>query len=62
MKRLGSVKQCTKVEGHQDCGVCHPGTKGGRSFEERRWRRLEMSAFGPLPSSREIRATTYVSK
>ncbi len=46
MKRLGVVKSKTKVPGHQDCSVCHPGSKGGRSLEERRAKKMEAQANG----------------
>jgi peptidoglycan hydrolase CwlO-like protein len=36
MKPLGTVKKTkTKVEGHQECGVCHPQIKGSRTSENR---------------------------
>ena len=35
MKKLGSKKMRTRVEGHQDCSVCHPDTKGGRVHDKR---------------------------
>jgi hypothetical protein len=25
----------TRIAGHQDCGICHPGMKGGKSRERR---------------------------
>lgn len=34
MKRLGMKKTRTHVEGHQDCGICHPHIKGNRSTEK----------------------------
>jgi len=36
MKPLGKPKLTkTKVAGHQNCAVCHPDTKGGRTREKR---------------------------
>jgi len=43
MRRLGHKKTKTKVEGHQQCGDCHPYLKSGRDLEKRRWRRDVLS-------------------
>lgn len=39
MKRLGAKKTKTRIAGHQDCGLCHPKTKAGRSSEEAAFRK-----------------------
>jgi hypothetical protein len=35
MRPLGDRKVHTRVEGHQDCGVCHPPRKGRKAKEKR---------------------------
>ena len=39
MRRLGHKKTGTRVEGHQDCGICHPDIKGGKARERETVRR-----------------------
>jgi ferredoxin len=34
MKPLGAKKTKTHVEGHQDCGTCHPNTRIGRQADK----------------------------
>lgn len=37
MKPLGTkhTRSSPNLEGHQDCGDCHPETKAGRAYERR---------------------------
>lgn len=52
MKRMGRKLTRTRVAGHQDCGDCHPATKGGKARE----RRICIAAFNEAKHERDQKA------